>query len=133
MPNWMNVHLRVVVAALVMGVLISASGCFRQKKATERPPSAFTVRSPSGNTNVAMTPLLSPVGRIFSVNTQAQFVVVTFPVGDLPQNNARFSIFRGGTKVGDIKITIPPAPVGNGVSADIVAGTAQDGDEVRAE
>jgi hypothetical protein len=109
-------------------------GCSRAKVTTSAQPtqSAFTVKT-SGNTNLVITPASSLVGRVFSVNTQAKFVVVTFPIGQLPANDTRFSVFHAGMKVGEIRITIPPAPIGDGVSADIITGSAQEGDEVRTE
>ena len=84
-------------------------------------------------TNVVMTPLPSGVGRISSVNAEFKYVVVAFPVGQLPGNDARFSVFHAGTKVGEIKITVT-AGAGDGlVTADILMGTAAIGDDVRAE
>ena len=117
-------------------VVAATSGCFsrKNKSAAQQPTPTFTIKSTGGNTNVLITPVTSPVGRVFSVNAQAKFVVVTFPVGQqLPANDTRFSVFRGSAKVGEIKITIPPEPIGNGVSADIIVGTAEKGDEVRTE
>ena len=121
--------------AITLAMLVATSGCFlrEDKVPAQNPPPAFTVKQPGSNTNLVITPFGSAMGRVFSVNTQAKFVVVTFPIGQLPANDARFSVFHAGMKVGEIKITIPPAPLENGISADIIAGSAQEGDEVRAE
>jgi hypothetical protein len=65
------------------------------------------------------------------VNAQANIVVVSFPIGQLPDNGTKFSLFRAGAKVGEIKISGPAAETFT--VGDITAGSAQEGDEVRAE
>jgi len=133
--NRVSLLSKTAALALIGAIVVTANGCFWRKKnkAAQKPTPAFTVKSPGGNTNIVMTPAPSPVGKVFSVNTPARFVVVTFPIGQIPANDTRLSVFRGAMKVGEIKITIPPAPIGNGVSADIISGSAEKGDEVRAE
>lgn len=104
------------------------TGCFwRQEKATP----AFTVRPTVGQTNVVITPANSPVGRIMSVNKPGNFVVIDFPVGQVPANGTRLSIFRAGQKVGELKMSAET--VDNLRVGDIITGSAQEGDEVRAE
>ena len=120
-----------ITTTLLAVATISASGCFWHKKSeTEKAPSAFTVR-PAGDTNVVMTPATSPVGRIASVNAQAKFAVISFPIGQLPANETKLSIFRAGAKVGEIRITGPAQE--NFTVGDIMTGAAQEGDEVRGE
>jgi hypothetical protein len=111
-------------------VIVAASGCFSRKNTAEKAPPAFTVRSNS-NTNLVFTPTSSPVGRIASVNAQAKFAVISFPIGQLPANETRLSIFHAGAKSGEIKITGPAQE--SFTVGDIIAGSAQEGDEVRAE
>ena len=115
-----------------MLVVVAGGGCFwRQKQtAAEATPSAFTVR-PGSNTNLTIRAANSPVGRIASVNAQAKFVVMNFPIGQLPAAETRLSIFRAGIKSGEIKVTGPAQE--NFTVGDITAGSAQEGDEVRAE
>jgi hypothetical protein len=122
--------LELATTVLVTGIV---AGCASKKKddTTQKPPSAFTVRSPGGNTNIIITPASSLVGRIASVNAQANIVVVSFPVGQMPENGAKFSLFRAGAKVGEVKISGPAAETFT--VGDIVAGSAREGDEVRAE
>ncbi len=117
----------------MLGLALAATGgCFWRKKqvAAEASPSAFTVRSTS-NTNLTFTPTGSAVGRVASVNNQAKFVVISFPIGQLPANETRLSIFHAGMKSGEIKVTGPAQE--NFTVGDIVSGSAQEGDEVRAE
>jgi hypothetical protein len=114
-------------------VVVASSGCFlREKKEmpAQGPASAFKVR-PAGNTNVVLTPTTSPVGRVASVNKQANIVVARFPVGQVPAKDARLSIFRGGQKVGEVKMSEETAETLR--VGDIISGSAQEGDEVRAE
>lgn len=112
--------------------VVLSSGCFWRKKkaAVEKNPTAFSVKTP-GNTNLVMTPTPSAVGRIASVNAQAKFAVINFPIGQLPANDTRLAIFHAGIKAGEIRITGPAQE--NFTVGDIVAGNAQEGDEVRAE
>ena len=84
-----------------------------------------------GTTNLVMTPARSLVGSVASVNAQANIVVVSFPIGQLPENGAKFSLFRAGAKVGEIKISGPAAETFT--VGDLTAGSAKHGDEVRAE
>lgn len=118
---------------LLAACVALSSGCFWRKKnsAAEKNPSAFTVKTPGSNTNLVMTPTRSPVGRVASVNAQAKFAVINFPIGQLPANDTRLSIFHAGMKTGEIRITGPAQE--NFTVGDIVAGVAQDGDEVRVE
>ena len=110
-----------------------AAGCAsrKNKDAGQKPPGAFTVKPSGGNTNLVITPASSLVGRVASVNAQANIVVVSFPVGQMPENGAKFSLFRAGAKVGEIKISGPAAETFT--VGDLTAGSARDGDEVRAE
>ena len=123
----------IVTLALLAGVMAAAMGCFSRKdgNAAQKPPSAFTVKPSGGNTNLVITPASSLVGRVAAVNAQASIVVVGFPIGQLPENGTKFSLFRAGAKVGEVKITGPTAETLT--VGDIIAGNAQEGDEVRAE
>lgn len=82
-------------------------------------------------TNLVITPAGSPVGRIASVNRSAKFAVINFPVAQVPADGTRLSVFRGGAKVGEVKISGPVQ--GTFTVGDIVAGSVEIDDEVRAE
>ena len=118
-------------AVFVLAVLLTG-GCARGKKqAVQKPASTFTVKTMDGDTNVVVTPVSAPVGRVASVNAQARFVVLNFPVGQLPANDSRLAVFHNGSKTGEIKVTGPAQE--NFTVGDITAGTVVEGDEVRAE
>ncbi len=70
-------------------------------------------------------------GRVASVNSQARFVVLTFPIGVLPPAQQRLSAYRNGLKVGEIQIT--RWQIDNNAVADILTGECRVGDEVRQE
>jgi hypothetical protein len=120
-------------AALVVTAL---TGCSWGKHKTS-PPSMVDLSHPAnkGNsTNAAgekflVTPDEGVRGRVASVNANLRFVVLTFPIGQLPQVDSRMNVFRNGAIVGEVKITGPQRD--DNAVADIVLGDAQKGDEVR--
>jgi hypothetical protein len=120
------------MAGLLLAIVaLAAAGCFsRRDKSTAEKPSAFTIRSTS-NTNVVFTPAPSAIGRVASVNQQARFVVLNFPVGQLPPADSRLAVFRSGTKTGELRVTGPAQDTFT--VADLLSGSAQEGDEARAE
>jgi hypothetical protein len=106
--NRVCVSSKITDCALVAVLCLAASGCFGGKdKSGDKPPPAFTVRTPSSETNVVVTPISSGVGRVASVNEQARFAVISFPFGQLPANDTRLSVFHAGRKTGEVKITGP--------------------------
>jgi hypothetical protein len=70
-------------------------------------------------------------GKVASVNTTLRFVVLDFTFKKQPVLEQRLGIYRQGQKVGEVKVTGPERR-GN-IVADLVAGEAQVGDEVRPE
>ncbi len=64
------------------------------------------------------------------VNVQAKFVVLQFPIGQLPPVETRMVVYHGDAKTGEVKIT-GPALDNDLIAADIVLGTVQENDEVR--
>ncbi len=122
------------VSALLVALVIG--GCAKRRSTLE--PS-FTVRpvAPQGAapTNAAtttaplLTPVRSPVGRITSVNQQVMIAVVSFPVGQVPAAGGRYSVFRAGQKVGELKMSEEAADTLR--VADITSGALQVDDEVR--
>ena len=93
----------------------------------QTPPPA----DPVGRTNAAATePLVLPTsGRIHSVNSGLQFVVVDYTIGGAPPMQSLVPVYRGNQKVGQLRLT---GPERNGfVAADVVEGILQVDDEVR--
>lgn len=76
-----------------------------------------------------ITPLQEVSGKVARVNPQLRFVVVDFFLSEMPESDRRMSVYRKGQKVGEVKISGPAR--NNIVAADIIAGDAQVGDEIR--
>jgi hypothetical protein len=76
-------------------------------------------------------PDLQTSGQVAMVNSEARFVVLSFPPGPVPQPDQRLNVYRNGLKVGEVKVSGPQHE--NDTVADIVAGDVQVRDEVRSE
>ena len=111
-----------------LAALLLAGCAGKQNSASARRLAAPPAGSAQTNLNVIVTPA-SLTGKVASVNGAARFAVLAFPLGNAPANDRRFNIYRGGLKVGEIKITGPRRD--NHTVGDIVAGECQVGDEVR--
>ena len=120
----------VTVVAVAFASLVVV-GCKSQQEASRPPEPAFKTKPAGSQTNLVIAPANSPVGKIASVNRQAKFAVISFPVAQMPANNTRLAIFRAGARVGEVKISGPAQ--GTFTVGDIIAGSAQEGDEVWAE
>ena len=78
---------------------------------------------------LTVTPDNPLVGKVATVNSAGRFVVLSFPVGHLPALEQRLIVNRRGLKVGEVKVTGPQQD--ENIVADIVAGDAETGDEVK--
>ncbi len=76
-----------------------------------------------------ITPDLRPLGQVATVNMQGRFVVLTFESGPIPVIGEQLGLYRGGVKVGEVRITGPQKE--NNIVADIVAGEPREHDEVK--
>ena len=75
------------------------------------------------------TPINETSGKVAAVNTNLRFVVIDFALNPLPVVDQRLGVYRHGQKVGELKISAQSR--NSIVAADITAGDAQKGDEVR--
>jgi hypothetical protein len=132
--------------ALVLSSLLALTGC-RHKPATAHNtefsplagvPSAAphsaggtsggpSATAPAGK--LIVTPEEKAVGKVVRVNEAGHFVVLNFPVGKLPALEQVFNLYRSGLKVGEVKVTGPNQD--ENIVADITAGDAAEGDQVR--
>ena len=76
-----------------------------------------------------VTPDNSLTAKVIRYNSVGRFVVLSFPVGQMPQNGQTFFLYRSGMKIGQVKITGPQRD--NDTVADLIEGDAQQGDDVR--
>ena len=96
------------------------AGCVSHK------PAPRTVTQPAP---AIVTPDNSLTARVVSYNSVGRFVVLSFPVGQMPTLDQSLFLYRAGLKVAEIKVTGPQQD--NNTVADLVTGDAQVGDEVR--
>jgi len=106
---------------LLAGML--AAGCVFHKAKKKAPaPAAHT-------TQTVVTPDNSLTARVASCNATGRFVVLSFPVSQMPKLDQTLFLYRDGLKVAEVKVTGPQRD--NNVVADLVSGDAIVGDEVR--
>ena len=108
----------------LMFVVLLATGCASSKKTAAKTPAAATAAP-----EPIVTPDNSLSGKVASYNSVGRFVVLSFPVGQMPKMDEKLFLYRGGLKVGEVKITGPQND--NNIVADLVTGDTQAGDEVR--
>lgn len=108
----------------LLAVCAFASGCKSGKAMNDASADA-------DQNKVVVTPVNTSRGQVASVNGAARFIVVSFPPGQVPQNEKRLGIYRQGLKVGEAKVTGPARDLHT--VADITGGEAAVNDEVRPE
>jgi hypothetical protein len=138
-------HIFQVCIALVVSAVASGCGLFRKESApidynnyaapgrAAGPAQHNVAPAPAaGNTNQPAQLLIAPtsVGKVESVNLQGRYVVVRFPIGQLPAIDSRMVVYRGDAKTGEVKISGPSLD-NDLIAADIVLGTVQENDQVR--
>ncbi|HTV61873.1 MAG TPA: hypothetical protein VMH30_04810 [Verrucomicrobiae bacterium] len=96
--------------------------------ASHRQNQSFQTPAPTPPQPV-VTPAISPAARVVSYNSVGRFVVLSFPVGEMPKIGETLFLYRAGLKVGDVQITGPQR--NTDIVADLTSGEARVGDEVR--
>ena len=123
---------RLFSCVLLAGLLVAGCAGHRSEPphpqpATQPQPVATT------NTTAAPNPIITPdtslSAKVVRFNSVGRFVVLSFPVGQMPQAGQTFFLYRAGMKVGEVKITGPQRD--NDTVADLTEGDAQEGDDVR--
>jgi len=121
-------NLRLLSCLLLTGFVVS--GCVLHHSAPPPKPAPTPTVS---NTTLAPTPIVTPdtslAAKVVRYNSVGRFVVLSFPVGQMPQAGQTFFLYRAGMKVGEVKITGPQRD--NDTVADLTTGDAQEGDDVR--
>ena len=128
-----------MASLIVLGAVFSfSSGCAWFKSsgisspaAAEKGHAVSTAQTNGPAKGLIVTPAGRSVGKVVAVNPQARYLVATFPIGQVPSIGHRMSLYRGGLKTGEAKVTGPQKD--NITIADIQAGDPQIGDEMRAE
>lgn len=120
--------MRRVMFMLLALLMLGPAGCRKRPEngSVSRPA---PIKPSRGKQGPAVTPDLALQGRVARVNPQARTVVLSFPLGWLPALERRLNVYRQGIKVGEVKVTGPQ--MDTNIAADLVAGDAAVGDEVR--
>ena len=117
--------------SLSLAVVLVLCGCAYKKRTSAAAPAR--VPAADAVTNSAPEPVVSPAtglaGKVASFNNDGRFVVLNFPLGHLPAVEQRLFVYRQELKVGEIKVSGPQRD--DLIVADLVAGEAQPGDDVR--
>ena len=128
-------HMRISLWATLTCALLAA-GCAGGTKA---PPaaaahptnSAISGSSSSTNSTLIVTPENALIGKVAMVNGTGRFVVLSFPLGRMAVLDQRLNVYRSGLKVGELRVTGPQRE--DHIVADLVAGEAEAGDQVRSQ
>jgi|SRR5215471_2925947 len=114
--------------AVLAGVLV-ISGCAGKRNAQPQGPDHARTGTTSPSQKLVVTPATALVGKVVQVNTAGRFVVLNFPLGRLPALEQRMNLYRGGLKVGEVKITGPQDD--DNIVADLLTGDSVAGDQAR--
>ena len=110
--------MRTSLLVTLCGVLLATMGCTGTKTVDD-----------NGKPAVIVTPDSTLIGKVVFVNPAARYVVLGFPTGRMPAAGQSLHVFRDGMKVGEVKVA--PLKRDENVVADITAGEAQLGDQVK--
>lgn len=103
--------------------LAVCSGCSSSK------PGKSKNQGPVYSQGLIVTPETGLAAQVVKVNPNGRFVILTFPLGQLPTPGRTLNLYRRGLKVGEVQVT--PMQRDDSVVADLTAGEAQVGDEAR--
>ena len=118
-----------------LGQLATATGTriYAEKEAEKKPAPKKQSETKPVKQQKSDGPIVTPetglAGKVIVYNDPGRFVVLTFPIGRMPQIGSRLFVYRESLKVGEIKITGPQRD--DNIVADLVTGEARAGDEVR--
>jgi hypothetical protein len=119
--------------SLSLAVVLVLCGCAYKKRTVAAAPAPARVPAAGAVTSSAPEPVVTPdtglAGKVASFNNDGRFVVLNFPLGHLPAVEQRLFVYRQELKVGEIKVSGPQRD--DLIVADLVAGEAQPGDDVR--
>jgi hypothetical protein len=119
-----------------LGRLASETGAkvYAEKEATTK----STKKEPSHSAKQkeqlkSESPIVTPdaglTGKVAVYNEPGRFVVLNFPIGQMPKTGTRLFVYRNSLKVGEVKVTGPQRD--DNIVADLVSGEARPADEIR--
>ena len=116
--------MRVTNQFLTLAAVLAVAGCTTGKE----PKFADVPGVPTPDQPVVKS-ANALAGKVASYNAIGRFVVLNFPVTQMPAIGQTLFLFRDGLKVGEVKITGPQRD--DNIVADLVKGEAGIGDEAR--
>jgi len=116
---------RYLLAPLLLS--LACAGCTGTRGKSGEPQTTAPARPEPSRPIVTPSNVLS--GRVLKSKPGMGFAVLVFPVGQMPALEQRMTVYRGGLKVGEVRVTGPQRD--DKIVADVVAGEAAEGDEVR--
>lgn len=122
------------ILALVPLAAALAAGCTATKPNPSNPDAPSAVRpvpSPADPGTPTQSTAEILTGRIAVVNLPLRFVILDFGLRGLPGTGQTLAVYHQGQKVGEVKVSGPA--IETRIAADITAGQAAVGDEVRLE
>ena len=119
--------MRVIIHMVLIATVPLLAGC------ASRPAPKFGDASGSAPTSGKESPVVRPsnelAGKVVSFNAVGRFAVLNFPLTRMASIGQTLFLYRGGLKVGEVKVTGPQKD--DNIVADLVNGDAKVGDEVR--
>jgi hypothetical protein len=122
--------MRTLISVMLL-FAFALSGCARKKISDSVPLPRARAGAPAANQPLIVTLENAVAGKVALVNTTARFVVLNFPIEKMAAVEQRLNVYRRGLKVGEVKVTGPQRE--DNIVADLVAGEAEVGDEVRSQ
>jgi len=120
------------VLAMLLGGSVFLAGCAGKKGGSAtvaKPGQVGTAAAAPPEQKLIVTPSDSRTGKVVKLNPVGRFVVLNFPVDQVPAPEQVMAVYRRGLKVGEVRITGPQ--LDDNIVADLIAGEANAGDEVR--
>ena len=108
---------------------LPACGVFRRTPSGPPGPAPAAAGKPATTNPSSLLVAPLAAGKVASVNLQARFAVLIFPIGQVPPANTRLVVYHGDAKTGEITVTGPASD--NLTVGDIVLGTVEKDDDVR--
>lgn len=96
--------------------------------AAVQPPARSAVTETNSSRPI-VTPAQGLTGKVASVNSAGKFVVLSFPLGQMPAFDQTLNLYRKGVKVAEVKVTGPK--LDENIVGDLSQGSAEVGDDVR--
>jgi hypothetical protein len=121
-------HLATLTGTKVYEEKEAAKKTSPKKQTPKQAPPSKSEKQPKSD-KLIVTPETGLTGKVVVYNNPGRFVVLNYPIGQMPKIGSRLFVYRNSLKTGEVKITGPQRD--DNIVADLLTGEAQSGDEVR--